>query len=261
MAGPRGIPRRTRFLDSWDATGDPLLSPQFRLRLDCWSLLGPSPLPCPPLDRRGLVHPALALYAALALRALGVHQEDAARVVGRWARGMDVLGGAGKVFRRGGGLDVRAGPPRTEVDHGNRAPGVHPSLQGDRGHDTELLPARRPVDCVPAAAVLVPARGGDLQLCPLPNGVGGTGRLGGRRSPSAHLPGPVRLSIPAHSRELRLPPGSNRHREEPGIRSEEHTSELQSRLHLVCRLLLEKKKKKSTHAQAEIIIAVLSHLV
>src|SRR5205809_2903580 len=31
----------------------------------------------------------------------------------------------------------------------------------------------------------------------------------------------------------------------PSPRSEEHTSELQSRLHLVCRLLLEKKKKKS----------------
>src|SRR2546422_4213848 len=30
-------------------------------------------------------------------------------------------------------------------------------------------------------------------------------------------------------------------------RSEEHTSELQSRLHLVCRLLLEKKKKKKKH--------------
>src|SRR2546422_5842684 len=30
-----------------------------------------------------------------------------------------------------------------------------------------------------------------------------------------------------------------------GSRSEEHTSELQSRLHLVCRLLLEKKKKQS----------------
>src|SRR3989442_11559532 len=29
-----------------------------------------------------------------------------------------------------------------------------------------------------------------------------------------------------------------------GKRSEEHTSELQSRPHLVCRLLLEKKKKK-----------------
>src|SRR2546422_3362236 len=30
------------------------------------------------------------------------------------------------------------------------------------------------------------------------------------------------------------------------MRSEEHTSELQSRLHLVCRLLLEKKKEKKT---------------
>src|SRR5689334_24400527 len=28
-----------------------------------------------------------------------------------------------------------------------------------------------------------------------------------------------------------------------GVRSEEHTSELQSQFHLVCRLLLEKKKK------------------
>src|SRR5436305_11765750 len=33
--------------------------------------------------------------------------------------------------------------------------------------------------------------------------------------------------------------------ETPHRRSEEHTSELQSRPHLVCRLLLEKKKKKS----------------
>src|SRR2546422_7816549 len=30
----------------------------------------------------------------------------------------------------------------------------------------------------------------------------------------------------------------------PLVRSEEHTSELQSRLHLVCRLLLEKKKTR-----------------
>src|SRR2546422_8496706 len=34
---------------------------------------------------------------------------------------------------------------------------------------------------------------------------------------------------------------------EPVDRSEEHTSELQSRLHLVCRLLLEKKKKIPLH--------------
>src|SRR2546422_2393950 len=33
-------------------------------------------------------------------------------------------------------------------------------------------------------------------------------------------------------------------------RSEEHTSELQSRLHLVCRLLLEKKKKQKHSTRA-----------
>src|SRR2546429_4276299 len=33
-------------------------------------------------------------------------------------------------------------------------------------------------------------------------------------------------------------------------RSEEHTSELQSRLHLVCRLLLEKKKLETTQGDA-----------
>src|SRR2546422_7877235 len=42
--------------------------------------------------------------------------------------------------------------------------------------------------------------------------------------------------IPAQSPGLRLVATLRR--------SEEHTSELQSRLHLVCRLLLEKKKKK-----------------
>src|SRR2546422_1414466 len=40
----------------------------------------------------------------------------------------------------------------------------------------------------------------------------------------------------ASNRDLQEPPGRSR--------SEEHTSELQSRLHLVCRLLLEKKKTR-----------------
>src|SRR5262245_65244149 len=34
------------------------------------------------------------------------------------------------------------------------------------------------------------------------------------------------------------------------VRSEEHTSELQSLRHLVCRLLLEKKKKKTIYTRA-----------
>src|SRR3712207_8666893 len=35
-----------------------------------------------------------------------------------------------------------------------------------------------------------------------------------------------------------------------GVRSEEHTSELQSRQYLVCRLLLEKKKKTVNYAMS-----------
>src|SRR2546421_9543956 len=46
------------------------------------------------------------------------------------------------------------------------------------------------------------------------------------------------------------PPSSN----SKPVRSEEHTSELQSRSDLVCRLLLEKKKKK-THKEVEDINA------
>src|SRR2546429_6055265 len=48
----------------------------------------------------------------------------------------------------------------------------------------------------------------------------------------------------------RAPGGSARRTPPPPVvppRSEEHTSELQSRLHLVCRLLLEKKKNNTTY--------------
>src|SRR5690554_7404075 len=47
----------------------------------------------------------------------------------------------------------------------------------------------------------------------------------------------VRLACLRHTASVHPEPGSNR--------SEEHTSELQSRPHLVCRLLLEKKKHES----------------
>src|SRR2546422_4916718 len=43
-------------------------------------------------------------------------------------------------------------------------------------------------------------------------------------------------------------------------RSEEHTSELQSRLHLVCRLLLEKKKNTGEHANHRTAIAACPSL-
>src|SRR3989449_6008323 len=57
-----------------------------------------------------------------------------------------------------------------------------------------------------------------------------------------HSVAPVALDLPQRERTvLAAAP-----RDEYVLgRSEEHTSELQSRLHLVCRLLLEKKKKNS----------------
>src|SRR5437762_2137367 len=56
-------------------------------------------------------------------------------------------------------------------------------------------------------------------------------------------PASVRRSQPDARRGYRRPAGCRRpHRTTPGRRSEEHTSELQSPMYLVCRLLLEKKK-------------------
>src|SRR5437899_10202403 len=70
-------------------------------------------------------------------------------------------------------------------------------------------------------------------------------------------------------RSLRLRPGRRtapRQRTHVGlrtrvlaVRSEEHTSELQSLRHLVCRLLLEKKKKKRNTLEHELIGNQLQH--
>src|SRR5205809_4666996 len=41
------------------------------------------------------------------------------------------------------------------------------------------------------------------------------------------------------------------------VRSEEHTSELQSRLHVVCRLLLEKKKERRDFPRRPVLLQIL----
>src|ERR1035438_10853434 len=51
------------------------------------------------------------------------------------------------------------------------------------------------------------------------------------------------------SRCIRSCKGSRLLEKRASVRSEEHTSELQSLRHLVCRLLLEKKKKTTTQRQ------------
>src|SRR2546422_6935019 len=75
--------------------------------------------------------------------------------------------------------------------------------------------------------------------------------------PSLHDALPISLGRGSGQGEDRRPGseaggrGVRRHRcpVQPRVRSEEHTSELQSRLHLVCRLLLEKKNNRDSHAQ------------
>src|SRR5262245_64602730 len=63
------------------------------------------------------------------------------------------------------------------------------------------------------------------------------------REPRRRLRGPEVTSVAAGRRAI----GDARERLAAGhVRSEEHTSELQSLRHLVCRLLLEKKKTTNT---------------
>src|SRR5437870_13782088 len=69
------------------------------------------------------------------------------------------------------------------------------------------------------------------------------------RRPPASRPRPV--PFPASTAARCRPPDNARAARCCGRwkRSEEHTSELQSRGHLVCRLLLEKKKKKKNYTK------------
>src|SRR2546422_11268024 len=61
--------------------------------------------------------------------------------------------------------------------------------------------------------------------------------------PAAPRRSRTRAEAKTSTNALATPPAKRSARKATS-RSEEHTSELQSRLHLVCRLLLEKKKKK-----------------
>src|SRR2546430_11110255 len=74
-----------------------------------------------------------------------------------------------------------------------------------------------------------------------------------------------RLGDPREPRPRRAPArGAGRARDDGGVavslsrRSEEHTSELQSQSNLVCRLLLEKKKKNICQSSRIVILDALS---
>src|SRR5699024_12593979 len=95
------------------------------------------------------------------------------------------------------------------------------------------------------ARVVLRTRLGAWEHEPVPGGAGGSGPAGGeRRLPQAAVEArAVGVRRPGLGVEQMV--GGKRTARDQG-RSEEHTSELQSRFDLVCRLLLEKKKKRRT---------------
>src|SRR3712207_7524257 len=72
-----------------------------------------------------------------------------------------------------------------------------------------------------------------------------TSRIRSGARPEAIATAAARAASPAAAPVTRRPVQCRRH-----TRSEEHTSELQSRQYLVCRLLLEKKKKSTSEEHA-----------
>src|SRR2546422_5569881 len=76
--------------------------------------------------------------------------------------------------------------------------------------------------------------------------------------------GMPRLSMATPEKSIKKPSNSTRFPEPLKAfvaRSEEHTSELQSRLHLVCRLLLEKKKDPTLLSSRSLTPNTLCHLL
>src|SRR3712207_8856891 len=65
-----------------------------------------------------------------------------------------------------------------------------------------------------------------------------------KRFPKPPLP-TIAMSLHLGPQDAELPHHAEVVPDRPMLRSEEHTSELQSRQYLVCRLLLEKKKKQN----------------
>src|SRR3989454_6025750 len=129
--------------------------------------------------------------------------------------------------RRGLRLGRLANPGPEAAGNGRTQLGLPPLWSQERGRVGRLLVVR----CRNRSLCLLPGpwvRFGDMAVPPLP-------RL------EQHIPRLV-LVVREHAEqtaETRCVIS-----EDPAIRSEEHTSELQSPCNLVCRLLLEKKKKK-----------------
>src|SRR5690606_41989058 len=108
-------------------------------------------------------------------------------------------------------------------------------IRGHAGGPLYLVLRRAPSSTLFPYTTLFRSR----QDCRPPDGA----RCRARRPRAAPCPPPIRLAAGGPCECARLQGAGLRQTER--TRSEEHTSELQSRENLVCRLLLEKKKRPS----------------
>src|SRR6266496_3025690 len=163
------------------------------------------------------------------------------RLAGRGlAQQGDILAGAARLYRPGDlpGLD--------------RRPGVVAAQRG-----SPPLPAGRDRVCHRGSPDLRAGREALLRRRDLPLPVRcrlGTAGAPAGRAQAAAWPDPRRCPVDLGDARLRRAGGAG---SDPGpagqhaARSEEHTSELQSRRDLVCRLLLEKKKKSTLYSPTQ----------
>src|SRR5207247_10949332 len=109
------------------------------------------------------------------------------------------------------------------------------------GHHASVLVFCTPHPHLRAAHSFPTRRSSDLGGVP-GEALNGAARAVGERAPEARI-----IENPFQVMRQRRPVGrtevERRVAERLAVRSEEHTSELQSRVDLVCRLLLEKKKR------------------
>src|SRR5689334_1622242 len=138
------------------------------------------------------------------------------------------------------------------------ASGSRPRRPFERGEVEPVERSRQPTDC---QDLRDSGKDADVERVPTTTGERGEGRGTFRYGPRAR-------SAPARTSPLSPLPvfvGSPRLRLFPRVakrpRSEEHTSELQSQFHLVCRLLLEKKKKSTTPEAASVTTLEISFVV
>src|SRR2546422_3419092 len=144
----------------------------------------------------------------------------------------------------GGGKPTHHAP--SGVKRSNSVRAGNATRPAARNNDIEARPARRPSRERPEAKA---ARRARSKQCLLPNNRNMITQMLHRNKPQARasrLPTALRRGTNPTSCQVGSSWIQMSFRPREKARSEEHTSELQSRLHLVCRLLLEKKKRKRT---------------